>query len=460
MAPAGWSCAVSKYDDGSSCDCNCGIADPDCEPGKKAKGCLLGQSCDSTGKCAGDAVDWKCAPSKYADGVSCDCNCGAPDPDCAKATNAVKGCLLNQTCDSGVCVGDGVPWTCSASFYDESKKGTGASVYCDCGCGAPDPDCKVADSKLFGCDADMTCTANGTCSGGAKPLPAGWTCSASKWRDTACDCNCGIYDPSCDKSTTTTPTGCEKGQTCGADAKCAGTPLIPPQTWTCTESSFGAGGTVPTCNCECGAADPDCALPNATVTGCKKGQTCGATGKCEGDEIKPPPEWTCTESSYLSGGTSPTCNCNCGARDPDCENAKSTLSGCKKGQYCDDNGACAGEEIKPPPEWTCSAYKYAEGGNYASCDCNCGAFDPDCKDATIDILGCGKGQTCSDAGACLGEVLAPPKEWTCSAAVWLSGVFCNCNCGSPDPDCKDPDLDVTGCKTGEVCNEAGACVAP
>ena len=461
VVPPGWTCPKAKYDDNSTCDCNCGIADPDCVAGKKALGCKLGQTCDDKGACAGTAVVWTCASSRYADGVTCDCNCGATDPDCAKPKASVKGCLLNQTCEAGVCAGEGVPWKCSAGFYDEAAGGE-LSPFCDCGCGAPDPDCAVSGAKIFYCDADMKCSPAGVCTGGAKPVPAGWTCSAAKSRDATCDCDCGVYDPACDKPSTSTPLGCEKGQTCGKDAKCAGKPVVPPLDWTCSEFSYASGGSFPTCNCECGAADPDCALAGATVDGCKKGQTCGATGKCEGDEIKPPAAWTCSDYSYLSGGSSPTCNCACGARDPDCENPKSTVSGCGKGQTCDDAGKCAGTIIKAPPAWLaadCSEYSYASGGSFASCNCDCGGVvDPDCADPTADVVGCGKGQTCDAKGSCAGEIIKPPAAWTCPEYSYFSGGSCNCDCGARDPDCEDPEAFLIGCETGEKCSDLGKCV--
>ncbi len=88
-------------------------------------------------------TSWACRVEYYDEGVVgyCDCGCGAPDPDCVGGCTD-PGCS-DAACDychdlggaDVACVG-GTVWTCPPQHYDE-----GASQYCDCGCGKPDPDC-------------------------------------------------------------------------------------------------------------------------------------------------------------------------------------------------------------------------------------------------------------------------------------------------------------------------------
>jgi hypothetical protein len=50
-------------------------------------------------------------------------------------------------------------------------------------------------------------------------------------------------------------------------------------------------------------------------------------------------DWTCTTSWY---GTSDGCDCNCGSRDPDCDDPSQRLFRCAAGEYCDASGSCRG----------------------------------------------------------------------------------------------------------------------
>jgi hypothetical protein len=88
-------------------------------------------------------TNWACRVEFYDEGVVgyCDCGCGAPDPDCAGGCTD-PGCS-DPACDychdqggADVACAGGSVWTCPPQHYDE-----GASQYCDCGCGKPDPDC-------------------------------------------------------------------------------------------------------------------------------------------------------------------------------------------------------------------------------------------------------------------------------------------------------------------------------
>lgn len=106
---------------------------------------------------------------------------------------------------------------------------------------------------------------------------------------------------------------------------------------------------------------------------CKRASTCG-DGVCTGDEA---PE---------------TCDADCG---PPCGDGACLL---------EERASCAAdcaELTATPGAWLCSPWTYADG---ASCDCNCGAPDPDCQILEAPTTGCGLGQSCDDRGACVRRV--------------------------------------------------------
>jgi cysteine-rich repeat protein len=57
--------------------------------------------------------------------------------------------------------------------------------------------------------------------------------------------------------------------------------------------------------------------------------------------------------------------------------------------------------------------------------------------------------TCAD-GACGDTTGCGPEEHG-------DGLVCHCGCATPDPDCDNPDLFVSGCVFGQVCTPASAC---
>ena len=158
----GWTCDPSYYDAGAEdyCDCGCGVLDPDCSITEiPIDGCYEGQTCSTSAECEGLPTAWSCDGNAFGDGTTCDCGCGVLDPDCAIDNAPVTGCDSGTTCnlDYGTCIPDG--WTCEPGYY-------GATDGCDCDCGAVDPDCSDPEATVFGCD-DPTdtgvCLPDGTC---------------------------------------------------------------------------------------------------------------------------------------------------------------------------------------------------------------------------------------------------------------------------------------------------------
>jgi hypothetical protein len=367
--PAGWACDWHNYADGTTCDCGCGIHDPDCADDTVAS-C---EHCGERGSCAGgscpssiDPTDntqcavpkgWLCSAYNYGDG-GCDCGCGVVDIDCKDATAAsCDGCPWNSCSPYGCLNGNGTimptnnalcttpppSWTCPARLYND---GSG----CDCGCGFPDPDCSTFElSQCVRCDDPGSCSSE-ACPGFVDPdnialcthpdPPASWTCDAFYyWQDGVCNCGCGAPDPDCRGTTTDV---CQQCPLCG-NVVCPNnidpsdiTKCKPaPAGWTCNAARYGDG----TCDCGCGAMDLDCpagdtsycySCPDEGCTGgdCKRLKT-GDVTSCKFDI---PSTWKCTRGFYGDG----ICDCGCGVIDRDCSSANE--SACVA---CNDPGSCS-----------------------------------------------------------------------------------------------------------------------
>eukprot|EP01129_Flabellula_baltica_P006941 TRINITY_DN2653_c0_g3_i1.p1 TRINITY_DN2653_c0_g3~~TRINITY_DN2653_c0_g3_i1.p1 ORF type:complete len:340 (-),score=63.97 TRINITY_DN2653_c0_g3_i1:515-1501(-) len=163
---------------------------------------------------------WKCEQYRFDDG-RCDCSCGAHDTDCDDHIYSILSCGENceSTCLSGECVQREKPelWDCDMCKYNFSNE-------CDCGCGAPDPDCTFSplSNTVVGCDScEDTCNENGTCVTG-KLNVSGWTCSPCWYQaGDGCNCGCGAFDPDCNLAGAVVY-GCETGQICDRSGMCCG----------------------------------------------------------------------------------------------------------------------------------------------------------------------------------------------------------------------------------------------
>ncbi|MCB9739246.1 MAG: hypothetical protein H6747_08255 [Deltaproteobacteria bacterium] len=398
---------------------------PDCEGkncgddgcGGTCGSCAAGQGCIAAGRCVPDA--WTCEPLYYAAGDACDCGCGAPDLDCKDPSAFVAGCASLQVCsEAGTCV-SAVPagWTCAPTSY-------GALDGCDCGCGVVDPDCKVAGQPVLGCGVGGSCNADGTCKACAP------SCTDKMCGDDGCGGSCG----SC---TTGSKTACSGGQCVDP---CSPKPLA------CTTAvcgSDGCGGTCGSCasyeTCENGAcnalplpeAATSCVAKCGTVatSGCSCADTCKDNGNCCADyaqicSCKP----NCTGKTCGDDGCGGSCG-TCDASAPYCSAAGTCTSTCAKqcdGKSCGDDGCggtcgtcgagstCAWSNQCVPNDWFCAVAYYQDG---TACDCGCGAPDPDCVDAKALTFGCpSKADACGTDGIC--------KVSFCAANSACSGGWC------------------------------------
>ncbi len=146
--PDGWTCDGSWYGDGN-CTCGCGVLDLDCAAAYSGSDCS-DNGCDSLSypdpanltSCKANPTGWICNGLLYADGT-CDCGCGIVDPDCAEPLE-LSACE-RDACEWGEGPAPQDPTTCIANPPQDSWTCDLALLYdgatCDCGCGAPDPDC-------------------------------------------------------------------------------------------------------------------------------------------------------------------------------------------------------------------------------------------------------------------------------------------------------------------------------
>ncbi len=298
--PPRWTCDATAYGDGS-CNCGCGVVDIDCPDASVASCEVCEGGCspfacefepEDNAHCPNPPPSWYCSARLYGDGSRCDCGCGAIDSDCessraedcdkcdAPGSCSVQACPglisaeLNGACDQPL---PPPGWTCPPTAYADG-------IECDCGCGVADLDCR--DSAFDSCVRCLACGGHGVCVGTVDPEsttecappPSGWTCSAAAFRDSICDCGCGIPDASCQGIDLlyvcgNYPTeGCTAGNRTHIDPNHNALCIINvPDDWSCNRSYYGDG----VCDCGCGVVDLDC--QSDVVTDC---EACDDEGSC------------------------------------------------------------------------------------------------------------------------------------------------------------------------------------
>jgi hypothetical protein len=410
--------------------------------------CDAGTSCGAESRCLPGA--WTCAASSYEAGDQCDCGCGAPDPDCDLANLIVAGCGAFEKCLEGVCTSTvAAGWTCGMASYDDG-------TFCDCGCGAADPDCDEAGAVLFGCGAQEVCD-NGSC---VSAIPAEWTCAKEVFGyGGVCDCGCGAVDPDCTLEDAAV-NGCAAGQRCGATGVCED--CFP----SCAGKQCGSDGCGGVCG-DCSEAPPtngplacvnfqcvaDC-LPEPLICATNEcgddhcGGTCGTCPKntfCDDGQCAPAPGSSC--AGHCKGLAPNGCSCTMGCElngtcCPDYAAVCECDAACA-GKMCGDDG-CGGSCGVCDPA---SAKPYCDGEGQCGTTCV-----PQCAGKSCGPDGCGgtcgacaSGAACNDSGSCVGP------EWTCDLGLYADGYTCDCSCGLPDPDCIAI-AEVYGCPSGVGCD--------
>jgi hypothetical protein len=99
---------------------NLALTEVTIDPNTYATAPVVGGKCISVGNVTldHDAVPnaWTCSHDTYSDGATCDCACGIADPDCATASAPIHGCTTGQACTSaGACVDRPANDTCQTA---------------------------------------------------------------------------------------------------------------------------------------------------------------------------------------------------------------------------------------------------------------------------------------------------------------------------------------------------------
>ncbi len=365
--------------------------------------CATGTACSLGGRCIPEA--WTCDPAWYGVGGVCDCGCGAPDPDCTDPSAPLAGCAAFETCNAaGACVST-VPkaWTCGAGTY-------GAHDGCNCGCGAPDPDCADTTASLIGCAPGVTsCNADGTC---ATCTP---DCTGKQCGSDGCSGLCGV----CADATLST---CSQG-TC-VDP-CFPTALK------CTVAVCGDNG--------CGGSCGDCAPGSSCSSGqCKKDVVVPDNGSCTGHcGSSAPAGCYCTATCADDGNCCLDYQQKCGCT-PDCAGKECGPNGC--GGSC---GICSN-----------SSKKFCSAAGQCTAACT-----PDCSGKTCGDDGCGGTcGACAAGSSCQWTQQCVPDAWKCDPSLYADHIACDCGCGAPDSDCQTAGTSVFNCPLPATkCTSGGLC---
>ncbi|MCG8554694.1 MAG: hypothetical protein MJD61_05305 [Proteobacteria bacterium] len=235
-------------------------------------------------------------------------------------------------------------WTCREHFYDERHaSGQSTPVNCDCGCGAPDPDCAGEGCQAPGCHASAceSCFIDGPtqvlC--GMNNVP--WACPLIRYGDGFCDCGCGSPDPDC-AGAGCAQAGCQDTDGCSACTNQQGRQVVcgtASTWWDCDDQLYAEAtrmpSTTPACNCGCSSIDPDCGQGGCAEAGCQQDacDTCVSSGLLDVDcvDAKPPAGWSCPPIAWADD----RCDCGCGVEDFDCRGRLGCTTRDCMGSGCD-----------------------------------------------------------------------------------------------------------------------------
>jgi len=348
-------------------------------------------------------------------------------------------------------------WSCAADKYYQIKQNA-TYVSCDCGCGAIDPDCGFLIENCFQqiwepvydeitCDGNMqakdlfycrlesfSCQILPPGLSRAKGISEAWDCIPDVYNELSdpltslndCDCNCGGFDPDC--------LGAYNDIYCSDYISADGSFL--PRTWAngpfCLMDQYGT-------YCE------TIENPNRLSDG---SLFCPQLPTLAPWQIvvpsygygNPPPGWLCDRFEYYDGST---CDCECGLIDPDCGyelrscsdqtwNPEYTTIKCGGVEtyvdyvYCRiESATCTalpvGLSRDTAVTWDCIPDVYNElsdpGTSLNDCDCNCNSLDADCFGSFNDIY-------CLELLDSSGAPIANPASSGISCEVLADGVGC------------------------------------
>lgn len=399
--------------------------------------CTINTTCD-LGVCQGGGPP-NCAL------LGNDCNDASCDPlglagNCDTLTPANQGatcddgdvCLVNSTCDVGVCGGGASP---NCTPFDN------ACNFASCDPAGTEGNCDILTPGADGvfcndgdpCNVGETCLA-GICQAGAPPncTGVGNDCNTASCDPAGSEGNCGFFTPVNDGGACNDGGLCVTGATCLTGVCQGGSPID------CT--SLDSDCTIGICIAATGA----CAtqpisegLPCDDALACTLNDVCTA-GTCSG---------TVVDCSILNGP------CVIGICDPGSGSCFSQPA--NNGVGCDDGNLCTTNDV-------------CFNGNCTGIGLDCTAFDDDCNigacspgTGTCSAVIVNEGNGCDDLDPCTsGDVCA---SGVCAGGP-LDCTFLDdaCNTGTCNPATTSCEAvaqpDNTSCDDGLFCNGLEVCV--
>lgn len=381
---------------------------------------------------------WQCAAASYADGQTCHCACGAPDPDCANTALPVKHC------PSGKCSAAGLCENCKPSCEGKSCGPDGCGALCGMCNNPKQPVCQggqCVTACVPSC-AGAVCGSDG-CGGSCGACAGAKACALGQCVDVAPDASC------------TGGCGAKAPSGCGCDATCAAL-------GTCCADFAAVCGCVPDCLGK-GCGPDGCGGVCGT---CKGGDVCDG-GTCAADPCDPDP---CSSNGTCAPKTG-ACACKEGFGGPNCKVCAEGYVGypqciqdlcAGKSVQCSGHGACAASTgaCGCDPGFAGAACETCApgAGTWPNCADPC-ASQPNCDDGngcTVDSCDKGKGcvhattvLVCEDGDPCtLGD--------TCqSGACVAGGKVCDLGVNSAD-DASDGSCNAAHCSLREAIIAANA----
>ena len=383
------------------CTPETGTCAPDIHEGAScddASACTTGDQCDAGGDCVGQDV-------------VCDDGNGCTNDSCSAATGCVYAhnaapcddsnlCTTNDTCADGACVGG------AALDCDDGNICTVDACSAGVGCDAsPLEGASCSDDDV--CTTNAVCNASGECVGGTPTdCDDGNSCT-----DAGCDAVTGCYPVAKTGEGCNDGDSCTSGDACNSAGACVGQTIQCDDSDACTADSCDSGAGCDFAPLTQGACDDGSA--------CTTNDACDASSDCTGDAV---------DCDDLNPCTTDGCDPaeGCGYTDVD------GCTYCDGGVACPAGDLCEANQCVPdvPDDWTCEDAYFKAGDD---CDCECGAYDPDCDDAAAAILGCAPYSVCTAAATC--ESLPPGCDEYCDK------VMANCTGAQTQFD------DAADCKT-------------
>lgn len=403
--------------------------------------------------------EWICSSARYLDSA-CECDCGAPDPGCDNPGTLAIGCDFNQVCgaEGGCSTTHSVPGRIEAEKFADYEDQT-STHFGDCNAGHP------VDMQFTGDTDGSRCN-------------VGWT-TPGEWLEYAIDVEtAGEYSIALRLASR------HAGQSVRVevDGDVVGSVSVPANGWQSYSTTavgnieLGAGDHTVRVVFETGGVNLtylqlDLETPLAECLGdsdCEFNEICSDEGECSTTHSAPGRIEAEKFGDYNEQTASSSGNCNTGhpvdmqfTDDPD-------------GSRCNVGWTSPGEWLQYDVDVTSSG-SYAVFLRLASAQSG--------QTVRLEVNGVEVGsadvpnngwQSFSSVHVADIPLTAGPHtfrvvfetgnvnlnyllvESTCDPAL-LTDELCDCECGTADPACSDPQALVAGCEFNEVCGLDGGC---